>query len=70
MRKILLSIVVVAGFSGLHAQYATEALKYSQTDLLGTAAYVGRAGAIGALGADFTAASYNPAVWVCFIHRR
>jgi hypothetical protein len=61
MRKILLSIVVVAGFSGLHAQYATEALKYSQTDLLGTAAYVGRAGAIGALGADFTAASYNPA---------
>lgn len=61
MRKILLSIVVVSTFSGLHAQYATEALKYSQTDLLGTAAYVGRAGAIGALGADFTAASYNPA---------
>lgn len=61
MRKILLSIVVVLSFSGLHAQYATEALKYSQTDLLGTAAYVGRAGAIGALGADFTAASYNPA---------
>lgn len=61
MRKILLSIVVVLGFGGLHAQYSTEALKYSQTDLLGTAAYVGRAGAIGALGADFTAASYNPA---------
>ena len=47
--------------SGLRAQYAIEALNYSQTDLLGSAAYVGRGGAIGALGADFTAASYNPA---------
>jgi hypothetical protein len=61
MRKIVLGIVTVLCFSGLRAQYASEALSYSQTDLMGTAAYVGRGGAIGALGADFTAASYNPA---------
>lgn len=61
MRKILLSIALMLSISGLRAQYAIEALNYSQTDLLGSAAYVGRGGAIGALGADFTAASYNPA---------
>ena len=53
MRKILLSILVALSSYALHAQYATEALKYSQTDLLGTAAYVGRAGAIGAIGLGF-----------------
>lgn len=61
MRKILLSIVAMLSIYGLKAQYASEALNYSQTDLLGSAAFVGRGGAIGALGADFTAASYNPA---------
>ncbi len=61
MKKIVLSIVAMLTIAGLRAQYASEAFNYSQTDLLGTAAYVGRAGAIGALGADFTAASYNPA---------
>lgn len=34
---------------------------FSRLGLNGSASYVGRAGAIGALGADFTAASYNPA---------
>ena len=61
MKRILLSILVVLSFFEIKAQYAMEALSYSQTDLLGSAAFVGRGGAIGALGADFTAASYNPA---------
>ena len=49
MRKILLSIVAMLSIYGLKAQYASEALNYSQTDLLGSAAYVGRGGSIGAL---------------------
>ena len=51
--------------SGLKAQdinnYVSDIFNYSQLGLNGTASYVGRAGAIGALGADFNAASYNPA---------
>ena len=38
-----------------------DVFNFSYLSLNGTASYVGRAGAIGALGGDFTAASYNPA---------
>ncbi len=38
-----------------------DGFNFSYLGLYGTASYVARAGAIGALGGDFTAASYNPA---------
>lgn len=45
----------------LSAQTMIDALRLSQYGLNGTSNYISRAGAIGALGGDLTAASYNPA---------
>jgi len=47
--------------SNLHAQYALEGLRFSRTGLNGTARYVSMGGALGALGADFSNISSNPA---------
>lgn len=66
MKRKILNIAAVLLFAGsLQAQqldsYITDIFNFSQLGLDGTASYVGRAGAIGALGGDFTAGSYNPA---------
>jgi hypothetical protein len=51
----LLSTVFVLG------QGAVDALRYSRTNIGGTARFMAMGGAFGALGADFTMASTNPA---------
>ena len=66
MKRKILNIAAVLLFAGsLQAQqldsYITDIFNFSSLGLDGTASYVGRAGAIGALGGDFTAGSYNPA---------
>ena len=43
------------------AQNEIDALRYSQLDVLGTARFVSMGGAFGALGADLSTLSYNPA---------
>lgn len=62
MKRITL---LLAGFLALvgtaNAQNETFPLMFSQYGMNGTSAYIGRAGAIGALGGDITAAQYNPA---------
>jgi len=45
----------------LQAQYAQDALRFSMYNLQGSSRFVGMGGAMGAVGADFTTASYNPA---------
>lgn len=45
----------------VYAQGEMDAYKYSQTDLNGTARYLGMSGAFGALGGDISAMSTNPA---------
>ena len=45
----------------LHGQYAEDALRFSVYNLQGSSRFVGMGGAMGAVGADFTTASYNPA---------
>ncbi|MCF8233388.1 MAG: hypothetical protein K9G67_04415 [Bacteroidales bacterium] len=44
-----------------HAQNEVDALRYSQTSFYGTARYMSMGGAFGALGADFSTLSTNPA---------
>lgn len=61
MKKILILIVGLVTYCGLNAQSETFGLLFSQYGLNGTAAYIGKAGAIGALGGDIMAAHYNPA---------
>src|ERR1035437_11060972 len=59
------SIIILASFLVLsaksNAQNEVDALRYSQTNFLGTARSAGMAGSFGALGGDFSTLSTNPA---------
>lgn len=63
MKKVILSfaaVLLASSSTALYAQSELDAYKYSQTDLSGTARYVGMAGAFGALGGDISSMSSNP----------
>ncbi|HEY9113485.1 MAG TPA: hypothetical protein VIN10_02220 [Bacteroidales bacterium] len=61
MKRILIigSLLLMASF--LHAQYAEDALRYSQLYYQGTARNMATGSALGAMGADFSTLSTNPA---------
>jgi len=61
MKKHLTTLTLVLGFSTLTAQDVTDALRYAQTDMIGTARFRAMSGAFGAVGGDFSAISINPA---------
>ncbi|MCF8296922.1 MAG: hypothetical protein K9J13_05185 [Saprospiraceae bacterium] len=58
--SIILVSIIVFSFSSI-AQTSVDALRYSQLTFGGTARYMSTGGAFGALGADFSALSTNPA---------
>jgi hypothetical protein len=60
MKKYIFIIFLAFGFSTF-AQDASDVLRLSQYYNHGTARFVSMGGAFGALGADFTSLSYNPA---------
>ncbi len=60
MRKLLLVSLLLMG-SLAYSQDPGDVLRLSQTFNNGTARFVSMGGAFGALGADFTSLSYNPA---------
>jgi hypothetical protein len=61
MKKYMLLVILSAcGLSAL-AQAEFDALRLSQSDIIGTARYVSMSGAFGALGGDMSAISLNPA---------
>ncbi|PNW27789.1 OmpP1/FadL family transporter [Formosa algae] len=55
---LLAGILTVPAF---YAQDITDAVRYSQDEIVGSARYRGLSGAFGALGGDLSAASLNPA---------
>lgn len=62
MKRISLLLSLMFGLMGMTiAQNEVDALRYSNLQLMGTARYMGAAGAFGALGADFSTLSTNPA---------
>ncbi len=62
MKRLVLTISVAAALiSDVIAQDQVDALRYSQITYGGTARYVGMGGAFGALGADASTLSSNPA---------
>ncbi|MDH7444613.1 OmpP1/FadL family transporter [Aquimarina sp. 2201CG14-23] len=67
MKKIFLFIGVLS-MSFLSAQDVTDALRYSQQDILGTARFRGMSGAFGALGGDMSAIQINPAGSAVFLN--
>jgi hypothetical protein len=60
MKNILLLLIVFIG-QLLTAQTISDALRYSNINVSGTARYYGAGGAFGALGADYSVLSTNPA---------
>lgn len=62
MKRFILVIGIVCSFYTFSlAQNEEDVLRYSQIDFAGTARYVSLGGAYGAIGADFSSLSSNPA---------
>lgn len=60
-RYILLSLLAVTFAVQAQDTYTNERLVNNSSDVIGTARYVGMGGAMGALGADISTISWNPA---------
>jgi hypothetical protein len=56
---LIISALLLGGF--VHAQNENDVLRYSTTDIYGSARFEAMAGSFGALGADFSAIQINPA---------
>ncbi|MEM7035671.1 MAG: hypothetical protein AAF570_01755 [Bacteroidota bacterium] len=61
IRSLLLTFLLLFCVSLTEAQNELDAYRYSGTSITGTARAIGMGGAFSAVGADFTAASLNPA---------
>ncbi len=60
-KKLILATLTILLSISIYSQNELEALRYSQMYWGGTARFVGSGGAFGAVGADFSALSTNPA---------
>jgi len=70
MKKIFAIAIASLAVSSIQAQDITDALRYSQTDLNGTARFRAMSGAFGALGGDFSSINVNPAGSVVFANNQ
>jgi len=61
MKKLNLLFIGILSMSTLYAQDISDALRYSQSEIQGTARFRALSGAFGALGGDMSAVSLNPA---------
>lgn len=61
MKKYLSILILGISITSIHAQDATDAIRYAQDNLNGTARFRAMGGAFGALGGDFSALNINPA---------
>ncbi len=61
MKKLNLLFIGILSMSALNAQDISDALRYSQSEIQGTARFRALSGAFGALGGDMSAVSINPA---------
>ena len=60
-RYIILPLLAVAFAAHAQDTYINERLTNNSSDVIGTSRYVGMGGALGALGADMSVISWNPA---------
>lgn len=61
MKKYILLFAIVLNLSVANAQGVTDAVRYAQENLSGTARFVAMSGAFGALGGDLSSMNINPA---------
>jgi hypothetical protein len=60
-KNLLLFLVAGLTFSTIHSQEIKDAMRYTQTELHGTARFTAMSGAFGALGGDLSSINVNPA---------
>lgn len=70
MKKI--NLLILFGFfsSYIYSQDISDALRYSQDNLIGTARFSSMSGAFGALGGDFSSININPAGSAIFLNNQ
>jgi len=61
MKKLIVTIIITFFSISIFAQNQNDALRYSLVNYGGTARFMGLSGAYGAIGADFSTLSQNPA---------
>ena len=61
MKKLSLLLIGLLSTPFIYGQDITDALRYSQDEIQGTARFRALSGAFGALGGDMSAVSLNPA---------
>lgn len=61
MKKILFLFITGLTFSVSHSQEVSDAVRYAQDNLTGTARFRAMGGAFGAVGGDLSALTVNPA---------
>ena len=67
MKKILFAFIAILSMT-MEAQTISDAVRYSGSDLYGTARYRAMGGAFGALGGDLSSLDVNPAGSAVFLH--
>jgi hypothetical protein len=60
-KNLLLCLVAGLTFSTIHSQEIKDAMRYTQSELHGTARFTAMSGAFGALGGDLSSINVNPA---------
>lgn len=61
MKKLIFLFIGLTSMSTINAQSISDALRYSESEIQGTARFRALSGAFGALGGDMSAVSVNPA---------
>ena len=61
MKKLNLLFIGLLSMSTIYGQDISDAVRFSQSEIQGTARYRALSGAFGALGGDMSAVSANPA---------
>jgi hypothetical protein len=70
MKKYIFLLFTGFAFGVVQSQEITDALRYSQDNLNGTARFKAMSGAFGALGGDFSSISLNPAGSAVFLNNQ
>lgn len=67
MKKVIFAFIAICSMT-MKAQNITDAVRYSTSDLFGTARYRAMSGAFGALGGDLSSLDINPAGSAVFLN--
>lgn len=70
MKKYLSFFTIILCLSGVQAQEVSDAMRYAQENITGTARFRAMGGAFGALGGDLSSINVNPAGSVIFVNNQ